>query len=109
LMRTMFDRYRRYGRDADLRVRARVDRAAEQLRGTYSAALWAMERYLRDMNAGVSARIADLRAEVHRELGLASRVAAAVGGPLLYASARREGRRHPTGRHLEPRTFVERA
>jgi radical SAM superfamily enzyme YgiQ (UPF0313 family) len=108
LMRTMFGRYRAYGRDADVRVRARVDRAAAQLRGTYSAALWAMERYLRDVNGGVSARIAELRAEVHRELGLGSRVAAALGGPVLYAAARREARRHPSGRHLEPRTFVER-
>src|SRR5262249_2634394 len=108
LMRTMFDRYRQYGRDADLRVRARVTRAATELRGTYSAALWAMERYLHGVNADVSARIAGLRQDVHRELGAASRIAATVGGPLLYLSARREARRHPSGRRLEPRTFVER-
>ena len=50
LMRTMFERHRRYGEDGDARVRARVQRAAAQLRGGYSAALWAMERYLRDTN-----------------------------------------------------------
>jgi hypothetical protein len=44
----------------------------------------------------------------HRELGAPSRIAAAAGGPLLYLSARHEARRHPSGRHLEPRTFVER-
>ena len=43
LMRTIFDRYRRYGKDADARVRARVDRGATQLRGGYAAALWAMD------------------------------------------------------------------
>jgi biotin synthase-like enzyme len=107
LMRTVLERYRRYGHDADVRVRARVGRAGNQLRGGYSAALWAMERYLRAHNPDVSARIAALRHEVHRELGGASRLIAAVGGPLLYWSARREARR-PRGTHLEPRTFVER-
>jgi radical SAM superfamily enzyme YgiQ (UPF0313 family) len=107
LMRTMFARYRRYGRDADPRVRARVARGAAQLRGGYAAALWAMERYLRSSNPGVSRRIAALRQEVHREFGGRSRVAAAVGGPLLYWSSCREASRHPAGRRLEPRTFVD--
>ncbi len=34
LMRTMFERYRRYGNDADRRVRARVARGAAQLGAT---------------------------------------------------------------------------
>jgi radical SAM superfamily enzyme YgiQ (UPF0313 family) len=107
LMRTMFERHRRYGHDADLRVRARVARGAAQLRGGYAAALWAMERYLRRRNPDVSARIGALRRDVHRELGARSRVVAALVGPLLYWSATREARR-PRGRVLEPRTFVER-
>jgi hypothetical protein len=77
------------------------------LRGGYAAALWAMERYLRRRNPAVSARIAALRRDVHRELGGRSRLVAALGGPLLYWSARREGRR-PRGSVLEPRTFIER-
>ena len=108
LMRTMFERYRRYGKDADQRVRARVQRSAAQLRGGYAAALWAMERYLQGANPAVSARIADLRQQIHRELGAGSRVIAAAAGPLLYWAARRDARRHPTGRLREPRTFVER-
>jgi radical SAM superfamily enzyme YgiQ (UPF0313 family) len=108
LMRTMFQRHRRYGRDADGRVRARVERAAAQLRGGYSAALWAMERYFRDTNPAMSARVGTLREDIHRELGGASRLTAAVGGPLLYWSSRHEASRHPAGRRLEPRTFVER-
>ena len=108
LMRTMFERYRVYGRDADVRVRARVARAASQLRGGYAAALWAMERYLRGANPDVSRRVGELRAQVHRELGVMSRLAANVGGPVLYWSASREGSRYPAGRRLEPRTFVER-
>ena len=100
-MRTMFERYRRYGQDADARVRARVERGATQLRGGYAAALWAMERYLRGDNPAISARIGALRRDVHRELGAIPRLAAAIGGPLLYWSARREGRR-PRGSRLEP-------
>ena len=108
LVRTMFDRYRLYGHDADTRVRARVGRGAAQLRLGYAAALWAMERYLRRANPDVSARIGALRRDIHRELGAKSRLAAALGGPLLYWSARRDASRHPAGRRLEPRTFVER-
>jgi radical SAM superfamily enzyme YgiQ (UPF0313 family) len=107
LMRTLLERHRRYGADDDARVRARVARAAAQLRGGYAAALWAMERYLRGTNASVSARIGTLRQDIHRELGGASRWIARCGGPLLYWSARREAA-HAGGRRLEPRTFVER-
>jgi hypothetical protein len=53
-------------------------------------------------------RIGALRRDIHRELGGASRLAAALVGPLLYWSARRDASRHPSGRRLEPRTFVER-
>jgi hypothetical protein len=104
----MFERYRRYGADGDPRVRARVARAAEQLRGGYMAALWAMERYLRPTNAAVSARVRDLRVEMGREFGALSRLAAATLGAGLAVSARREASRFPTGRPLEPRTFLER-
>jgi hypothetical protein len=108
LMRTMFDRYRRYGTDPDERVRARVERAATQLRGGYMAALWAMERYLQPTNAAVSERIGELRREMGREFGTLSRVAGAGLGSILAWKARREARRYPTGRTLEPRTFIER-
>jgi radical SAM superfamily enzyme YgiQ (UPF0313 family) len=108
LMRTMFQRHRLYGHDADPRVRARVARGAAQLRGGYAAALWAMQRYLRRSNPVVSGKIAALRAELHRDFGARSRFAAACGGPLLYLSAKRDAWRHPKGRRLEPRTFVER-
>jgi radical SAM superfamily enzyme YgiQ (UPF0313 family) len=106
LMRTLLDRHRRYGNDADARVRERVARGTAQLRGGYAAALWAMERYLRGANPPVGARIGRLLNDVHRELGGASRLAAAVAGPLIYWSARRESRR-PRGSRIEPRTFVE--
>ena len=109
LMRTMMDRWRRYGSDSDPRVRERVERTAGQLRGAYAAALWAMERYLRSSNASVSRRIGELRAQIAREMGRPSRLVEAGLGYVLLAAARREAARYPSGRPLEPRTFVERA
>jgi hypothetical protein len=108
LMRTMFVRWRRYREDPDHRVRARVAVAARQLRSGYGAALWAMERYLRAENPVVAARIRALRLDVEREFGgLTAAIDRAAGCALLWTS-KRDARRHPGGRRLEPRTFVDR-
>ena len=104
----MLTGWRRYGHDADARVRSRFVAEAKKLRNGYGAALWAMERYLRDPNERVSARIASLRRDIERELGgLASAIDRLVGPALLWA-ARRDAAAYPGGRPLEPRTFVER-
>jgi radical SAM superfamily enzyme YgiQ (UPF0313 family) len=108
LMDTMMTRWRRYGRDADERVRARAAVAATQLRTGYGAALWAMERYLRARNRRVSDRIRALRLETEREFGVRTAAINRLLGPVLLASARYDGWRHPSGRRREPRTFVER-
>jgi radical SAM superfamily enzyme YgiQ (UPF0313 family) len=108
LMRNMFTGWQRYRNDPDPRVRARVSGEARQLRTGWGAALWAMERYLRDTNRGMSDRIGDLRKQIERELGGWSGTIDRVAGPLLLWSARREARFGPAGRRLEPRTFVVR-
>jgi len=108
LMRIMMQRWRRYGTDPDARVRRRIAVAAAQLRAGYGAALWSMERYLRPANPAVSEQIRELRLETEREFGVTARVVNRVIGPVLLWSSRREAKRHPTGRRLEPRTFVER-
>ena len=108
LMHTMMRRWQRYRSDSDPRVRARVQMAATQLRTGYGAALWAMERYLRKEHPSVSERIRALRLETERELGgIAVAINRAVG-PLLHWASWRNARRHPTGRRIEPQTFVER-
>jgi radical SAM superfamily enzyme YgiQ (UPF0313 family) len=108
LTRVMFDRWRQYRDDADVRVRARVAHEAQQLRQGYGAALWAMERYLSESNAAVSARIRDLRVAMERELGGITSMVNRTFGPLLLWSARRQARLYPCGQPLEPRTFVQR-
>jgi len=108
LMRTMLQGWRRYRDDADSRVRARIAAEARLLRFGYGAPLWAMERYLRSSNEAVSDRIRALRPEIERELGGLSHLIHRLAGPLLLWCARRDGRRFPAGRRLEPRTFVER-
>jgi hypothetical protein len=89
-------------------VRARVNAEADKLRYGWGAALWAMERYLRDSNEAVSERVRDLRRQIEREVGALSGVINRIIGPVLLWSARREAAGYPTGRPLEPRTFVER-
>jgi radical SAM superfamily enzyme YgiQ (UPF0313 family) len=108
LMRTMLGRWRAYRTDPDARVRSRVGIGATQLRAGYGAALWAMERYLRSSNRDVSDRIRELRIETEREFGALTAAFNRVLGPALLRSSHRESRRHPAGRRLEPRTFVDR-
>lgn len=67
-----------------------------------------MEHYLRDTSAAMSERIRDLRRQIEREIGGVSRFIDPVLGRVLLSSARREQRRAPAGRRLEPRTFVDR-
>jgi radical SAM superfamily enzyme YgiQ (UPF0313 family) len=108
LMRTMWVGWRRYHDDPDPRVRERFAVDGAQLGRGYGAALWAMEKYLRRSNKHVSDRIRSLRLEIEREWGVLSRVLNRVVGPVLLWSSRREAKRFPSGRRIEPRTFVER-
>lgn len=108
LTRTMFERWKLYSKDADPRIRARLADERQQLIAGYGAALWAMEHYLRGPQRAVSDRVRELRLQMERELGGMSRVVNNTLGPLLLWSARRDGRKYPAGRALEPRTFVDR-
>jgi hypothetical protein len=107
-MRTTFAGWRRYRDDPDARLRERFASEAAKLRHGYGAALWAMEHYLRSSNARVSRRIGEFRRQLEREFGGLSRAINQTIGPTLLWSARREARRFPLGRPLEPRTFVDR-
>jgi hypothetical protein len=99
---------KRYGHDPDPRVRERLADAATQLRTGYGAALWAMEKYLRESNEAASEKIRALRLQIERDLGGISKYVNNLVGPVLLWTSRREARRFPDGRPMEPRTFVER-
>jgi len=105
---TIYQGWMRYRNSPDQRVRERMKFEALKLRTTYNAALWAMEKRLQKTNAAVSGRIRQLRQEVEREFGLATRSLRMFAGPLLLWTAKREERRLAAGKTYEPRTFVER-
>ena len=108
MMRTMFDGWKRYG-TTPTPACARGSTSRPRSSGIgYGAALWAMETYLRDSNRAVSERIRDLRRQIERELGGLSRIIDWMIGPVLLLSARRDAAVYPTGRPLEPQTFVDR-
>ena len=72
------------------------------------AALYAMEKYLRDTNAQVAERIRELRAEIQREMGVMSSAIGHLAGPVALWASRLEAWRFPNGRRMEPQTFVDR-
>jgi len=108
ICRTTLNGWLRYKSDPDARVRARFAWEARSLKDGYAAALWAMEKHLLSSNPAISARIHELRTEVGREFGLASRVVSSLLGTVLWWSARREERRLRDGATYEPQTIIER-
>ena len=108
MCRTTLQGWLRYKNDPDARVRERFAREAAKLQTAYSSALWAMEKQFRQVNRSVSEEIQELRYEVEREFGGVARVAARVGGPFLWWTARREGKRLAAGKTYEPPMFLER-
>jgi hypothetical protein len=108
MCRTLLQGWRRYRDYPDLRVRERFARDASKLRTAYSAALWAMEKQLKNVNREISTEIRSLRAEIEKEFGVLARAASCLGGPLLLHTSRKEERRLAAGWTYEPPTFLER-
>jgi len=108
LARTRMEGWRRYHNDPDPRVRTRARQERRELKAGYGAALFAMEKYLRKSNQDISEKIRELRRDMERELGSLTRWVDYVVGPVLLWAARRDARKFPRGRRLEPVTFLER-
>ena len=108
ICQTMLLGWKRYKNSPDARVRERFEREMKKLGSGYNAALWTMERKFRNINITVSRQISELRREVEKEFGLASRVTANVVGPILLWTTRREERRLAAGKTYEPPTIIER-
>jgi radical SAM superfamily enzyme YgiQ (UPF0313 family) len=108
IARTTFQGYQRYKDHPDPRIRERFRRDASTLPVAYAGALWAMEKYFRDSNATLSARVRRLRSDFHLEFGLKSWLAAHFGGPAIRAILRREEKRLESGWTYQPPFFLER-
>jgi radical SAM superfamily enzyme YgiQ (UPF0313 family) len=108
LARTRMEGWRRYRNDPDPRVRTRARQEGRDLKAGYGAALFAMEKYLRKSNQDISEKIRVLRRDMEREMGGLTRWVDHLAGPVLLWAARRDARKFPRGRRLEPVTFLER-
>jgi hypothetical protein len=108
ICRTTLEGWLRYKNDSDLRVRSRFAWEARSLGTGYSAALFAMEKYLRRGNPQVAEKIRALRRQVAHEFGWLSRAATLALGPVLLLAARRERKRLAAGQTYEPPTVIER-
>jgi hypothetical protein len=108
LIRTTVEGWRRYRDDLDPRIRERFAQERKEMAANYAAALWAMERYFHRSNARVSARVREVRLELDGELGGLRRAYNRLIGPVLLWAARREARRFPHGRVIEPPTSIVR-
>jgi radical SAM superfamily enzyme YgiQ (UPF0313 family) len=105
---TMLQGWKRHKNDPDPRVRERFRWEMHQLKGTYNAALWVMEKRLKRVNESVATRIRSLRQDVEKEFGAIARFNRLAVGPILLWAAKREERRLAAGKTYEPRTFIER-
>jgi len=109
MCQTMLQGWQRYKDYPDSRVRERFAREMKKLSTSYNAALWVMEREFRKVNQDVSERIHKLRRAVEKESPVTARLAAALAGPVLLWTTRREEKRLASGQTYEPPTFTERS
>ena len=108
MARTTLQGWKKYGKPdgGDPRVRRRYRREATPLRMQYPAVLWATRRWYR--NDPVMLRKADaLLRDLIKEFGLPAKVAAAIGGRMVFRNISAEAAKPPE-ENVEPPTFYER-
>jgi radical SAM superfamily enzyme YgiQ (UPF0313 family) len=108
IWRTTLDGWKRYKDHPEPRVRERFQWEARQLKSASSACLWAMERRFKQTNEALGKRIRALRRDIEHEFGVLTWLAAALAGPVLLWTSRREEKRLARGKTYEPRTVIER-
>jgi radical SAM superfamily enzyme YgiQ (UPF0313 family) len=106
IVRTTLAGFRRYKDHPDLRIRRRVAWEARELGTTFSAMLGAARRHYRK-DPAMWAKMDAVLKDLYREFGWKSRLYAALGGPYVNWSIRREERRLAQGWTYEPPTFYE--
>ncbi len=106
IARTMLQGWKRYKNHTDLRIRERFRWEARELRIGWTSALWAARRWFRK-DPALRKKISMLLKDFRKEFGLSARLAAPVGGRLMWIKLRREARRLRRGWSYEPPTFCE--
>jgi hypothetical protein len=106
LIRTLLTGWQRYKDHPDARLRQRYAREVAPLRSSYAGAVWAMQQYFRDTPAMFD-RMRRLLADIYREFGWKTRLAAPLIGLYVYLRLLREEQRLARGRQYEPATFYE--
>jgi pyruvate-formate lyase-activating enzyme len=107
IVRTMLAGWKRHKNHPDPRIRRRFAWEVRELPTTFSALIAAARRYYRG-NPALRAKMSAILRELYHEFGLKSRLWAALCGPLLHWTIRREERRLARGWTYEPPTYYER-
>jgi radical SAM superfamily enzyme YgiQ (UPF0313 family) len=107
IVRTTLAGWRRYKNHPDRRIRRRFAWESRTLATTFSAVIWAMKRYYRK-DPAMRAKMSQILRDLYGEYGWKSRVAAALGGPYVLWTARREEKRLAGDWTYEPPTIYER-
>ena len=106
IIRTVLYGWLRYKNHPNARIRARFAHEASNLPVRYAGVLWATRQYYRHDPQRV-AQIDGILAELHREFGWRSRLAAPVAGRYLYHMLKRQERVLKDGWTYEPPIFYE--
>jgi radical SAM superfamily enzyme YgiQ (UPF0313 family) len=97
----------RYRNHTDARIRARFEREAKTIKGSYAAAAWAMRKWFRK-TPHLRAKANSVLRDIYAVFGWRSRIIAPMLGRFVYIAMRREARRLARGWTYEPRTSYER-
>jgi radical SAM superfamily enzyme YgiQ (UPF0313 family) len=108
ICQTTLQGWKKYKNHPDPRVRQRFEWEVKSLKNAYNAALWAMEKRLKNKNAEVSARVHALRKDIESEFGAFTKWMARVAGPVMLWLDKRETKRLAKGKTYEPPTLIER-
>jgi hypothetical protein len=106
VVQTTLAGWRRYKNHPDSRVRRRFVWDNEAMATTYAAVVAATRRYYR-RDPAMRTKLSELLNGLIREFGWRSRLCAAIGGPFLHWTTRREEKRLARGWTYEPPTFYE--
>jgi hypothetical protein len=107
MARTTLRGWKTYGKHRDARIRRRFRREGAPLKFQYAAVLWATRRWYRK-DPVMHRKVDALLKELIREFGPASKVAASVGGRIVYKKLKAEAA-CPSPESAEPPTFYERS